>query len=44
MAPAESGWIRLFVQHPGQIRLTISLSSAIFDRGRSTCRPQPDQE
>jgi hypothetical protein len=38
LAPADSGWIRLFVEQPGRIRLTVSLSiDAIVGRGTSSC-------
>jgi hypothetical protein len=38
VAPADEGWIRIFVEHPGRIRLTISLSiDAVINHGISSC-------
>jgi hypothetical protein len=38
VAPADGGWIRVFVEQPGRIRLTISLSiDAFLDSGTSSC-------
>ncbi|MDP9464030.1 MAG: hypothetical protein M3P52_05355, partial [Actinomycetota bacterium] len=36
--PTSEGWIRIFVEQPGRIRLTISLSlDAVVNRGMSSC-------
>jgi hypothetical protein len=38
VAAADGGWIRVFVEEPGRIRLTISLSiGALIDRGTTSC-------
>jgi hypothetical protein len=38
IAPADGGWIRIFVEKPGRIRLTIPLSiDAVVNRGTSAC-------
>ncbi len=38
IAPSDEGWIRIFVEQPGRIRLTISLSIGAFvARGESAC-------
>jgi hypothetical protein len=38
IAPADGGWIRIFVDRPGRVRLTISLSiDAFMQRGMSSC-------
>ncbi len=38
IAPSDKGWIRIFVQEPGRVRLSISLSTeAVFDGGTSSC-------
>ncbi len=39
VAPTDGGWIHVFVEQPGRIRLTISLSiDAVVNRSTSTCR------
>jgi hypothetical protein len=41
IAPTDAGWIRIFVEQPGRIRLTISLSvGAVIGRGESLCASQ----
>ena len=38
IAPTDEGWIRLFVEQPGRIRLTISLSiDAVVHGGTASC-------
>jgi len=38
IAPADGGWIRIFAERPGRIRLTIELSlDAVLGRGASSC-------
>ena len=38
IAPTDGGWMRIFVDRPGRIRLTISLSiDAVLNRGASSC-------
>ena len=38
IAPSDGGWIRIFVEQPGRIRLTISLSLGAFvTGGESAC-------
>ena len=38
LAPADGGWIRIFAERPGRIRLTIALSiDGVLGRGASSC-------
>ena len=43
IAPTDGGWIRIFVEQPGRIRLTISLSIGAFvTRGRIRVRDRTE--
>jgi hypothetical protein len=37
LEPSSDGWIRIFVEEPGRIRLTIALSVDAVLKGRQTC-------
>jgi hypothetical protein len=40
LAPADGGWIRIFVERPGRIRLTVRSSiDVVVNRSTSACTP-----